>query len=216
MPNWVYTNLTIAGTPENLAKFAEKASQPYEITAQWGRTDGPLLFWNFVKSDDLEWCAQNWRDFSDTNWGTKWDACDGEIDTMELKDGVLTYSFCTAWSIPEPAFIAIVKQHPELSFDFYCEEEQGWGSQLTGRAGVLTTTDDWDIPESHADYVERDKEADCMCKSEPNDQEYWFDDCPREEEPQDETADKLKQAIIAKSGVSEEWASKHLIVSVVK
>lgn len=216
MPNWVYTNLTVAGTPENLAKFAEKASQPYQVAPDWERHEQAFSFWNFKKPDDLDHYVNDWYDWNRENWGTKWDAHESDVDTTQLAQGVLYYNFCTAWAVAEEVFTEIVRQHPELSFDFYSEEEQGWGRQHTGRNGVLTVTDDWDIPESHADFVARNNEESCMCQSEPDDQEYWFDDCPREEEPTDETADKLKETIVAKSGVSQEWADKHLIVSVVK
>jgi hypothetical protein len=84
----------------------------------------------------------------------------------------------------------MVAQHPELDFDFSSEEEQGWGAEYTSsdgddvdENGVLTKslimTREWDIPQSHQDYVDLDRE--CNCESEPDDEEYWFDDCPRPE-----------------------------------
>jgi hypothetical protein len=37
---------------------------------------------------------------------------------------------------------------------------------------------EWGIPDSHADNEERDRP--CVCEWEPDDPDYWYDDCPRE------------------------------------
>jgi len=86
----------------------------------------------------------------------------------------------------------MVRQHPELDFDFESEEEQGWGAAYTSsdgddvdENGVLTKslilTREWDIPDSHQDYVDRGNEDGCNCQSD-DDQEYWYEDCPRPEQ----------------------------------
>lgn len=178
-----------------------------------------LSFWNFVKpadeilpvyfghekdtkpegyeawsteekfAHDIKFSGNDSFGWNVRNWGTKWDACDSDLqDFTEDNDGrdpSLYYSFSTAWAIPEPAFEAMVKQHPELGFEFSSEEEQGWGAEYESRKtdGVpeLAMTKEWDIPDSHQDYVDRDEVDRCNCESDPDDQEYWFDDCPRPE-----------------------------------
>ena len=137
---------------------------------------------------DLSFKTDGWYDWNVREWGTKWDACDSNFDDhTEEKAPSLYYSFNTAWSIPEPAFTAMVRQHPELDFDFESEEEQGWGASYTSSDGdgdgerSLILTKEWDIPDSHQDYVDRDEVDRCNCESDPDDQEYWYDDCPRPE-----------------------------------
>jgi hypothetical protein len=134
--------------------------------------------------------SDGWYDWNVREWGTKWDACDTSLDdNTEGKGPFLNYNFQTAWSIPEPVFTAIVRQHPELSFDFSCEEEQGWGADYTSsdgddvdENGVLTKSlilvKEWDIPDSHADYVDRDRECWACDNGDPDE---LYEDCPRPE-----------------------------------
>jgi hypothetical protein len=136
---------------------------------------------------NLKFSGRGWYDWNIREWGTKWDAGDLDFtDHTEDKAPSLTYSFQTAWSIPEPVFRAMVEQHPTLDFDFECEEEQGWGVKFTSSDGdegerSLIETESWDIPDSHADYVSRDREDSCSCAW-SDDQEDWYDDCPRPEQ----------------------------------
>ena len=127
----------------------------------------------------LDFSGDDWYSWNIRNWGVKWDANNDHIsygDPEKLKDtDSLGYQFETAWSIPEPVFRAMVEQHPELSFTFGCEEEQGWGAEFSGTNGKLSLIKEWDIPESHADWVALGREDSCMCG--------WgddntFPDCP--------------------------------------
>lgn len=140
---------------------------------------------------DLKFTGNNSYDWNVRNWGTKWDASDQSVDEpyIDEKSGKASVgiSFSTAWGIPEPIFVAICEQHPELDFTFDCEEEQGWGATFEstkvedaeeGEAtSTLLMTDEWDIPSSHEDYAKRGR--DCWaCDS--GDEEDLYDDCPRE------------------------------------
>lgn len=133
---------------------------------------------------DLQFKSDGWYDWNVRNWGTKWDACDTHVDNnTDEKVPNLYYAFNTAWSIPEPIYQAITEQHPELNFEFYGEEEQGWGAEYKASDadnGVrsLELVKEWDIPDCHADYVERDR--DCVCDYD-DDPETWYEDCPRAE-----------------------------------
>jgi Ferredoxin-like domain in Api92-like protein len=177
----------------------------------------PFSFWNFIKPEDevayhgesekpegyadwsanekmahdLKFSGNGWYDWNVREWGTKWDACDVSVDDPH-KDGKgnasVSISFNTAWSIPEPVFQAMVAQHPTLSFDFECEEEQGWGAKFTSSDGdeegeerSLIMTEEWDIPDSHEDYVSRGREDSCSCAWN-EDTDDWYADCPRPEQ----------------------------------
>lgn len=169
--------------PENkVAYFADAHGKKPEGFADW--TPAKQLEYNLKCEGD------GWYDWNIANWGTKWDASDAGIDTDYLKpeeeNSSISYTFQTAWSVPEPVFQAMVKQHPELSFDFECEEEQGWGVKFTSSdldddgERSLIEVESWDIPDSHADYVARDREDSCSCVW-ADDEDDWFDDCPRPE-----------------------------------
>lgn len=122
----------------------------------------------------------DWYNWNVRNWGTKWDACNVYVweEPEELR-----YDFDTAWSIPEPALIAMSAKYPSLTFDLHAEEEQGWGADLIFKAGEVTVMKEWDIPNSHEDYINQDREC-WGCESVyKNDDGTWdtsslYDDCP--------------------------------------
>lgn len=187
MPNHVYNTLTATGSPEAIKAFREKARHEDSIFSYWNFKTPPQesldsgeyhATHGFVAGERSGDTRNNWYNFNTREWGTKWDTYDLQEGLIQPKDRNTTFdvSFSSAWSPPLPVFEAICEQHPELDFDFYWEEEQGWGGEAIGTGGSFSIVKEWDIPNSHADYVELDKE--CYCESE-DDEEYWFDDCPR-------------------------------------
>ena len=56
----------------------------------------------------------SWYNWSLDNWGTKWNSYDVEISD----DYQFVFTFCTAWSFPEPIFERLAEMFPDLSF--YC------------------------------------------------------------------------------------------------
>ena len=202
MPNWVYNSMNVSGKAEAVKAFAEKASKPRpdgfdkdEVTYE--ETDG-LSFWNFVAPPDeaiesgeyfgtngfvngeaVGKTKFNWYEWNINNWGVKWDAGDVSMEfSADEKSGMgyISGSYQTAWGIPEPVMNAMVEQHPDLEFSFYCEEEQGWGAEYSGEKGEMTLTKEWEIPDSHADYSERDNLDGCRCAWESDPHE-WYEDC---------------------------------------
>ena len=101
MPNWCNNSLTIshkdADTLDNLMAqiradgderlFQHIKPMPEELRDTTSPSDSP-----------------NWYDWSVDNWGTKWDAC--SMDYEEY-DGIVTFSFDTAWSPPLPVYEAL-------------------------------------------------------------------------------------------------------------
>lgn len=229
MPNWVANRVYVFGSKDLLEAFAEQASK-IPITRHEDDRESVLSFANFIAPpqeaiESGEYHAtngfvngeqsgntpNNWYNFNNREWGTKWDACGADLERL---DGQLSYAFETAWACPTPVFIAMVEQFPKLEFEFWWEEEQGFGGEAIGSEGFFSETDSWDIPESHADYVLRDNLDGCICHWE-DDQDEWYKDCPRDEaepDPKAEQAEKLRQQIIEKTGVSKEWADSHLEV----
>lgn len=139
--------------------------------------DNDSFMAEFVRSmrDDQDWYHWNCR-----NWGTKWDVAvsngDEYADTQLewVDDNEILIRFNTAWSPVHQVLIKLSEQHPTLDFDYEYEEEQGWGGRCTFLNGEESSSEEWDIPSSHADYVKLDRE----CQCEYNDYEYAFEDCP--------------------------------------
>jgi hypothetical protein len=119
--------------------------------------------------------SNHWYDWNIRNWGTKWDT-GAELELFG--DDHAYYRFETAWSPPVEAITALSAQYPGIVFSLEWEEEQGFGGEFFFRGGEVEVAKEWDIPDSHADNEERDRA--CVCEFEPDDQDYWYDDCPRE------------------------------------
>ena len=159
--------------------------KPTDLDAYYGndvmskkQLDGEEFMKEFVRSmkEDNDWYHWNCR-----NWGTKWDVSvpNGEGYSNTIKtvndDGSVMYHFETAWSPVGEVLMKLSEMYPTLNFDYEYEEEQGWGGTCTFKGGVEIASDEWEIPMSHSDYKERDKECQCEYDDTP---EYWFQDCP--------------------------------------
>lgn len=202
MPNHVFSTLDVtAKTPEELAGFIEKARMPYAYDTEEITKDKELKavtrkeafsFHNFVPAplseprsygnytDEDGKFHQPWYVWNVDNWDTKWDAYDVDFEVSDSQLSA-TYRFTTAWSPPIKVILEIAHQYPSLHLNYEYEEEQGWGGIMSSDFGDKHITHDkqWDIPNSHADHDKLEKE--CVCEWE-SDTQYWFEDCPREEE----------------------------------
>jgi len=159
--------------------------KPTDLEAYYGdqvfsnkQLDGEEFMKEFVRSmkEDQDWYHWNVR-----NWGTKWDVAvinnqDYSDTQMTITDdGDVMYHFQTAWSPVGEVLIKLSEMYPTLEFDYEYEEEQGWGGTCTFKGGEDIACDEWDIPMSHQDYKDRDKE--CSCEYDDS-FEYWYEDCP--------------------------------------
>ena len=164
MPNWVYNTMTINGDKDDVAKFAKQASKPALFTSE-GESTSEFSFANFIHPPQhaLEsgeyWATNgfqggetvgntpnNWYNWNNKYWGTKWDAC--EPDVMSIDDTLVTYSFNTAWAPPMPVFEAMVRQFPRLGFFIRYEEEQGWGGSIEASGGAFGSHEQWEMAET--------------------------------------------------------------------
>lgn len=187
MPNWVFNSVSVTGTPAELDVFKHEMAEPYETTTydydlrmnKPAIHQAPLSFWNAVAPEDLEWYNKDgaWYDWNIANWGCKWDASNVSLTEFENN---LVYQFETPWSIPLAAMKAMSAKYPNLTFDLYSEEEQGWGADIVFKAGNDDWIREWDIPECHADYVAQEREC-SVCEGGYNilDIDEWYEDCPR-------------------------------------
>jgi hypothetical protein len=195
MPNWVMNTVNVTGDITELMKFKDyigteptyatdfdKFSFHSFITLPDG-TDkeiysGPngVIAGEEVGKEDINWYAWN-----NANWWTKWDACETDIQSYLDPSGNLhsyVITFNTAWTSPEPVFFKMSEMFPELKFYIHYEEEQGWGGTFTLLDRIVTAKSTWDIPASHEDYIQQDK--DCVCAWD-SDEDNWYEDCPKDE-----------------------------------
>lgn len=197
MPNWVFNTMNVTGDAEDVKTFIHEMATPtpahvypeggyIALEGKWETREVVFSFWNAIAPTDLEayFTGDTWYGWNNTNWGTKWDAKVDEssidqLDQYELADGTagVTYRFDTAWGTPTEVFQALAKKYPHLEFDIEYEEEQGWGGSYSGSGGELLLSGEYDIPDSHADYVERGREDSCDCTwaDSPED---MYEDCP--------------------------------------
>jgi hypothetical protein len=128
----------------------------------------------------------HWYDWNITHWGTKWDVAVSDDDKyanteLDFFDGKTNYRFQTAWSPPEDAIARLAWMYPQLTFTLSFEEETGWSGVIVWVNGRIVRSEFHDIPQSHQDWIDRDEEDRCECQI-GNDPEYWFEDCPMEDE----------------------------------
>jgi len=132
--------------------------------------------------ESLKFASNHWYAWNVRNWDTKWNAYDSSVDddfNNETIDGIykLVYHFNTAWSPPEAVIYALGHKLNEMglkvTFDWWFEEEQGWGGELHYDGESTEIVGQWDIPDSHSEY--EDRYGECMCFDTG---EQIFDDCP--------------------------------------
>jgi hypothetical protein len=168
--------------------FVRPADEDLDIYFGRVKEENPEGFdtWSDKKKMEhrLTFSGKNSYDWNIRNWGVSHDIWDltnpSEVEVSDDgKKASVNYTFETKWAIPEHAFRAMVEQHPELSFHFESEEEQGWGAEYSGDKGVFTTIDEWDIPETHEEHANREKTCACEWGDDPHD---WYEDCPEYDE----------------------------------
>ena len=128
--------------PKDLAKSFD-VHDPFDHGDEWENDMGHL-----VPSDELtrkrwikEYGFDNWYDWSNANWGTKWNSYDVDVDANF--DDELTVQFFTAWSCPFPIFAKMKEYCQEHNlnlswdvcfegeddvFDLMDEDMQEWGA----------------------------------------------------------------------------------------
>ncbi|MFM7088488.1 MAG: hypothetical protein ACKOW9_03075 [Candidatus Paceibacterota bacterium] len=159
MPNWVYNEITLTFSGEEDASNARKY-----LT---GSEDGDVF--SFEKILPRPEDESDWYNWNIANWGTKWDAARSEVIKDEA--GVLVYRFDTAWSPPFPVIKALSAKYSTAPIKMVFEEEQGWGGVAEALDGEISIVKEWDIPETHAEVVNRGGECGC------DDARSWYGDC---------------------------------------
>jgi len=142
MPNWTYNNVQFIGkTEDNVKQLKELLKSkdndfdfnniipiPLALTETVSGSENAKPDWQKEQSEKLksQHGADNWYDWSIMNWGTKWNACNTEV---ELNENVLNYTFETAWDAPREIVRALEHMKEtilkDISIEWNCEHEDG-------------------------------------------------------------------------------------------
>jgi len=158
MPNWVTSELKVTGPKEELARFKREAQykdEPlsfrgiYPIPTELEGVGNKILTqeeydkqqaaekvddWGLGVTQEIRdslierFGTHSWYKWALSHWGTKWGVC--ESDIHEVLEGVLSYSFQTAWSPAEEGWVHISSLFPTLLFQTFIEEES---NEFNGR-----------------------------------------------------------------------------------
>lgn len=137
MPNWCFQNLVITGNKKETRKFLKAISKP-ESYDELGILKPAYYDMNHLVPipDKEEWTDELDSFFGGALgvWGTKWGACDIEIDDKDSYPLHLRY--ISAWSPCDKLIENISKQFPSLVFGYSCTEEAdffaGWELYCNG------------------------------------------------------------------------------------
>ena len=152
MPNHVYNVISVEEKyAEKLAEIAKVGLCRYykPMPEELVGTTSPQRIDETISQEEHErltkkYGTSDWYTWANREWGTKWGCYEGEYE-----DG--RYSFQTAWSPPSgKIFDMLVKDIPD--FDYFWEEEQGYGAEISVVKGEIVEQLEWDIPEW--EYVE--------------------------------------------------------------
>ena len=177
MPNWCSNDLTIiTKTPKQFTKLIQgitnNSDQPFDFNRiiptpqELADSDSP----NKKNPQEMidKYGHADWYDFRCAKWGTKWNACDVELQLESPTE--VSISFNTAWSPPIPIIEAIAQKYPfaDITFSYY-EEGMGFAGEFVYSKGQLVseleqeTNCEWRIKKWGECYCEDCGECDCEC-----------------------------------------------------
>jgi hypothetical protein len=165
MPNWCYQNLVVTGNKVETRKFLKAIYKPEDYD-ELGRTINAHYDMNQLVPipDESEWTDSLDSFFGGALgvWGSKWGACDIEIDDKDSYPLHLRYM--SAWSPCDKLIENISKQFPKLVFGYSCTEEAdffaGWELYCDGEKIAEDMCDMTQPPELIQMYEKADEAND--------------------------------------------------------
>lgn len=206
MLNHCYNQIEIKGDPQEIEKFRSECfdgdefdfnsivPQPECLEGTCSPNNAPEIEKVRIREQTGGW--DNWYDWCNDNWGTKWGAYDGWICHHNNPDD-FTFGFNTAWSPANTSFYDImIQKYPMLEITYYFYEP---GSAF---AGSYSQDDFGTINENCFYYGEADyKRIACEVF------EGWDD---FEEEDVEEIVDVLDTVVLPKAPGSEDSLTFHI------
>lgn len=84
----------------------------------------------------IKYGVDNWYDWANKNWGTKWGTYDSEL--VNDDEYLLEYEFSSAWVPPINGLTKVSKDYPNLNFILKYEEEgEGYIGKATFKNGEV-------------------------------------------------------------------------------
>jgi len=132
MPNWCQNEIKIHGDENEIKKLKDfvKSSDsefdfnnikpmPKELEGTVSGSENSKPDWQKEKSKELirKYGYDNWYDWKNANWDTKWEASEVEVEYEDEYGDFIQYNFDTAWGPP----LAIFKELNKF-FNFNSEE----------------------------------------------------------------------------------------------
>lgn len=115
MPNWVKVIVHALNDDVDFKKFTnENGDFTFEKIVPMPEN---IYRGNVGPEERAKYGKDNWYDWSYAHWGTKWDACESNVQD-------LTVVFETAWSCPTPVLVELGKKVGGLLV-FYADEDIG-------------------------------------------------------------------------------------------
>lgn len=83
----------------------------------------------------------SWYSWSIQHWGTKWNACHGEI--TEQQPGFVEIRFDTAWSMPQPVAEKVFEMFPDLEICWtWSDEHDGYTMRYSMERDAVQSQDE--------------------------------------------------------------------------
>ena len=160
MPNWCWNHLEVHGDEIQLREFVEKSENcPEGSEFTFNGTHPMPEDLNITKGtqtqDEKEQAMLNkaryghtdWYDWRCEEWGTKWDACEANIDHNDID--YFAVSFETAWNPPIAWIENIIQDFPDLCFTLEYEEPgMCFGGRLSAQYEVIWDDLHWDLDQA--------------------------------------------------------------------
>ena len=188
MGYWINHYIKAIGSQEDIDAYTSKLTQrrPKSLNddgdIEW--TEEEFSFYNIISPPEEllmsgEWWGGPGNFWRAENWGC-YDAPAEEIDTFSMGTGkTSTIRLSTKYEWPVDIFHELIKQYPNLQFNIWSEGEEAEAIEIVGANGIATQTN-YESPNCHADYESRDMLDSCWCNHYENEDE-WYEDCPRDE-----------------------------------
>ena len=203
MPNWCWNHLEVSGDEIQLREFVEKSLVSPEKNEIHDRTEFSFNGTHPMPEDlnitcgtqtqeekeqamlnEAKYGYPDWYQWKCAEWGTKWDACEPNIDHNDIN--YFCVSFESAWSPPIAWIDNIMQDFPDLCFTLEYEEPgMCFGGRLSAQYEVMWDDNNWDIDQAsdccEAEvYYQDDEKYSLLEKETLYGTEYQCSDCKQE------------------------------------
>lgn len=174
MPNWCSNSVMIQAEPDEvdkLLKFVEEDRNAFSFNKiivmppQLVGGKAPNNDETSAEENLKLYGAKDWYEWSNKNWGTKWNASDPAIiydHTSPMMPGNRTVriTFETAWAPPMPVYKVLAKQFPNTNiYVTYNEPGVGFSGWAMYKGGELIKEEQYDMsPDNMLYYLNAEED----------------------------------------------------------